>query len=204
MAQYVPPASCAAISLQGRLQLALEISRSASGSLELLFGSFWQIWCMVQFHGVDSRRFASFLLHPICPGRTIQTRSGRFFLEDSCLQELDQGFENSKLWNETTDDGYDRKLLHTAQSKKWEASSGIRRFAPCAPATHGGHQQLQSIVPGQSRTVVSRWCSDADPVRYTLATGLFRDINKCIRDDNEDGLRRLALPWVSFQTWGEY
>jgi len=27
---------------------------------------------------------------------------------------------------------------------------------------------------------------------YTLATGLFRDINKCIRDDNEDGLRRLA------------
>lgn len=28
--------------------------------------------------------------------------------------------------------------------------------------------------------------------RYTLATGLFRDINKCIRDDNEDGLRRLA------------
>ncbi len=31
--------------------------------------------------------------------------------------------------------------------------------------------------------------------RYTLATGLFRDINKCIRDDNEDGLRRLA--WIS-------
>ena len=36
----------------------------------------------------------------------------------------------------------------------------------------------------------------ADPARYTLATGLFRDINKCIRDDNEDGLRRLALPSV--------
>lgn len=27
---------------------------------------------------------------------------------------------------------------------------------------------------------------------YTLATGLFEDINKCIRDDNEDGMRRLA------------
>lgn len=27
---------------------------------------------------------------------------------------------------------------------------------------------------------------------YTLATGLFKDINACIRADNEDGLRRLA------------
>jgi len=27
---------------------------------------------------------------------------------------------------------------------------------------------------------------------YTLATGMFQDINKCIREDNEDGLRRLA------------
>jgi len=27
---------------------------------------------------------------------------------------------------------------------------------------------------------------------YTLATGMYQDINKCIRDDNEDGIRRLA------------
>ena len=34
---------CRNIAPPGRLQLAFEISRSASGSLELLFGSFWQI-----------------------------------------------------------------------------------------------------------------------------------------------------------------
>eukprot|EP00933_Yihiella_yeosuensis_P030244 TRINITY_DN23910_c0_g1_i1.p1 TRINITY_DN23910_c0_g1~~TRINITY_DN23910_c0_g1_i1.p1 ORF type:complete len:344 (-),score=78.90 TRINITY_DN23910_c0_g1_i1:95-1126(-) len=27
---------------------------------------------------------------------------------------------------------------------------------------------------------------------YTLASGIFNDINKCLREDNEDGLRRLA------------
>ena len=45
----------------------------------------------------------------------------------------------------------------------------------------------------------SRGCPEILLWRYTLATGLFRDINKCIRDDNEDGLRRLA--WLSVVLW---
>lgn len=66
-------------------------------------------------------------------------------------------------------------VCKVAETKKWEASSGIRRFAPCAPQCLAVQPLLTSLF-----------------ARYTLATGLFRDINACIRNDNEDGLRRLA------------
>jgi len=66
-------------------------------------------------------------------------------------------------------------------------ATGFRNLTECIRPYHPNPEW--QIFPGEVGSFErdQKICS-----MYTLATGLFRDINKCIRDDNEDGLRRLA------------
>ncbi|CAJ1397660.1 unnamed protein product [Effrenium voratum] len=66
-------------------------------------------------------------------------------------------------------------------------ATGFRNLTECIRPYHPNPEW--QLFPGEVGSFErdQKICS-----MYTLATGLFRDINKCIRDDNEDGLRRLA------------
>lgn len=65
--------------------------------------------------------------------------------------------------------------------------TGFRNLTECIRPYHP-HPEWQ-IYPGSVGSFErdQKICST-----YTLATGLFKDINAAIRDDNEDGMRRLA------------
>lgn len=65
--------------------------------------------------------------------------------------------------------------------------TGFRNLTECIRPYHP-HPEWQ-IFPGSVGSFErdQKICS-----MYTLATGLFKDINAAIRDDNEDGMRRLA------------
>ncbi|CAK9016738.1 Hypothetical protein SCF082_LOCUS13319 [Durusdinium trenchii] len=65
--------------------------------------------------------------------------------------------------------------------------TGFRNLTECIRPYHPNPQW--QLFPGEVGSFErdQKICS-----MYTLATGLFRDINACIRNDNEDGLRRLA------------
>mmetsp|Transcript_13145 Transcript_13145/g.37532 ORF Transcript_13145/g.37532 Transcript_13145/m.37532 type:complete len:308 (+) Transcript_13145:115-1038(+) len=64
-------------------------------------------------------------------------------------------------------------------------SKGFRNMSEAIRPYHNNPEWMIWPDPGFARD--QKICS-----MYTLATGMFQDINKCIRDDNEDGLRRLA------------
>lgn len=62
---------------------------------------------------------------------------------------------------------------------------GFRNMSEAIRPYHPNPEWMIWPDPGFARD--QKICS-----MYTLATGMFQDINKCIRDDNEDGIRRLA------------
>jgi len=63
--------------------------------------------------------------------------------------------------------------------------TGFRIMSEAIRPYHQNPEWMIWPTPGFARD--QKICS-----MYTLATGMFQDINKCIRDDNEDGMRRLA------------
>lgn len=63
--------------------------------------------------------------------------------------------------------------------------TGFRNMSEAIRPYHQNPEWMIWPDPGFARD--QKICS-----MYTLATGMFQDINKCIREDNEDGMRRLA------------
>lgn len=64
-------------------------------------------------------------------------------------------------------------------------ATGFRTMDEAIRPYHPNPEWMIWPAPGYSRD--QKICS-----MYTLATGMFQDINKAIREDNEDGMRRLA------------
>lgn len=75
-----------------------------------------------------------------------------------------------------------------SSNEDFEEGSTPRGFRTMSEAIRPYHPNPEWMIwPDRGFARDQKICS-----MYTLATGMFQDINKVIRDDNEDGVRRLA------------
>lgn len=80
---------------------------------------------------------------------------------------------------------YDPAGIHDFVEGKGGVSSGFRNMSESIRPYHPHPEWM--IFPERSFALDQKMCS-----MYTLATGLFTEINKALRQDNEDSLRRHA------------